>query len=183
MVRRTTPSLVSLKIGLGEDRRYLNNTPDKWFLRHGSVEKFLHRGSMERVLYHGSMEDCADSLLGIKHHNRFVHRGSMEKFLHCGSVERVLYHGSMEDCANPLLGIKHHNESSVMVAWRSSYTMEVWKGSYIVEAWKIMLIRFLVSSPIMIPTLWKHGDVSMREMHLKTTRRWKWLRKTFWGLF
>ena len=32
-------------------------------------EKFLHRGSVERVLYHESMEDCADPLLGIKHHN------------------------------------------------------------------------------------------------------------------
>ena len=32
-------------------------------------EKFLHRGSVEKVLHCGSMDDCADSLLGIKHHN------------------------------------------------------------------------------------------------------------------
>ena len=41
-------------------------------LRHGSVEKFLHCGSVESVLYRGSIEDCADSLLGIKHHNRLL---------------------------------------------------------------------------------------------------------------
>ena len=86
------------------------------------------------VLYRGSMEDCADSLLGIKHHNGFLRHGSVEKFLHRGSVERVLYHESMEDCADPLLGIKHHNDSYVVVAWRSSYTVEVWKGSYTMEA-------------------------------------------------
>ena len=34
-----------------------------------NVEKFLHHGSVERVLYHGNMDDCADSLLGVKHHN------------------------------------------------------------------------------------------------------------------
>ena len=64
---------------------------------------------MERVLYLGSMEGCADPLLGIKHHNRFLRRGSIEKFQHHGSVERVLHHGSIEDCADPLLGIEHHN--------------------------------------------------------------------------
>nr|POE76421.1 hypothetical protein CFP56_19868 [Quercus suber] len=32
-------------------------------------EKFLDRGSLERVLQCGSMDDCADPLLGIKHHN------------------------------------------------------------------------------------------------------------------
>ena len=31
-------------------------------------EKFLNRGSAERVLYHRSVDDCADPLLGIKHH-------------------------------------------------------------------------------------------------------------------
>ena len=39
------------------------------FLCHGSVGKFLHRGNVERVLHHGSMDDCANPLLGIKHHN------------------------------------------------------------------------------------------------------------------
>nr|POF09732.1 hypothetical protein CFP56_21371 [Quercus suber] len=42
------------------------------FLHRGSVEsveKFLHYGSVERVLYSGSMDDCANPLLGIKHHN------------------------------------------------------------------------------------------------------------------
>ena len=57
----------------------------------GRVGKFLHRGSVARVLHCGSIEDCANLLLGIKHHNEFLRRGSMEKFLHCGSVERVLY--------------------------------------------------------------------------------------------
>ena len=32
-------------------------------------EKFLHCGSVERVLRLGSIEDCANPLLGIKHHN------------------------------------------------------------------------------------------------------------------
>ena len=32
-------------------------------------EKFLHHGSVEKILYRGSIEDCADLLLGIKHHN------------------------------------------------------------------------------------------------------------------
>jgi len=32
-------------------------------------EKFQHRGNVEKVLYCGSIEDCADLLLGIKHHN------------------------------------------------------------------------------------------------------------------
>ena len=35
------------------------------------VEKFLHGGSVERVLHRGSLEDCADPLLGIKHHNDY----------------------------------------------------------------------------------------------------------------
>jgi len=64
---------------------------------------------VERFLYRGSIEDCVDSLLGIKHHNRFLRRGSAEKFLYNGSVEWVLYHGSMEDCVDSLLGFKHHN--------------------------------------------------------------------------
>ena len=64
---------------------------------------------MERDLHSGSIEDCADPLLSIKHHNRFLCHGSMEKFLQCGSVERVLHHGSMDNCADPLLGIEHHN--------------------------------------------------------------------------
>ena len=33
------------------------------------MEKFLHCGSVERVRCCGSMDDCADPLLGIKHHN------------------------------------------------------------------------------------------------------------------
>ena len=32
-------------------------------------KKFLHYESVEKVLHCGSMDDCADSLLGIKHHN------------------------------------------------------------------------------------------------------------------
>ena len=75
------------------------------------MEKFLHRRSVERFLYRGSIVDCADSLLGIKHHNRFLRRGSAEKFLYSGSVEWVLRRGSMEDCVDPLLGIKNHNDS------------------------------------------------------------------------
>ena len=87
------------------------------------MEKFLHHGSVERVLYRGSMDNCADPLLGIEHHNRFLCCGSVEKFLHRGNVERVLYRGSMDDCVDPLLGIEHHNDSYVVEAWRSSYTV------------------------------------------------------------
>ena len=32
-------------------------------------EKFLHRRSVERDVHCGSIEDCANPLLGIKHHN------------------------------------------------------------------------------------------------------------------
>ena len=35
----------------------------------GKVEKFQPHESEEMVLYCGSMDDCADPLLGIKHHN------------------------------------------------------------------------------------------------------------------
>ena len=42
---------------------------------------------------------------------------------------------------------------------RSSYTVVVRKGSYTLEAWTIVLIHCWVSSTIMIPTPWKHGEV------------------------
>ena len=58
--------------------------------------------------------------------------GSVGKFLHRGSVERVLHHGGIENCAYPLLSIEHYNES------------------YAMEARTIMLIRYWVSSTIMI---------------------------------
>ena len=32
-------------------------------------EKFLYHGTVERILHRGSIEDCADPMLGIKHHN------------------------------------------------------------------------------------------------------------------
>ena len=73
------------------------------------MEKFLYCGDVERVLYLGSMDGCADLLLGIKHHNRFLCHGSVKKFQHHESVERVLHCGSIEDCVDPLFGIKHHN--------------------------------------------------------------------------
>ena len=38
-------------------------------------DKFLHRGSVGTVLYHGSIKDCADLLLGIKHHNDSSNKG------------------------------------------------------------------------------------------------------------
>ena len=38
-------------------------------------EKFLHHGSVEKILYRGSIEDCADLLLGIKHHNDSSNKG------------------------------------------------------------------------------------------------------------
>ena len=38
-------------------------------------DKFLHRRSVGRVLYHGSIKDCADLLLGIKHHNDSLNKG------------------------------------------------------------------------------------------------------------
>ena len=79
------------------------------------MEKFLHYGSVERVLYCGSIEDCADPLLDIKDHNRFLCRGNVEKFLHHGSVERVLYRGSMDDCVDPLLGIKHNKDFQMLL--------------------------------------------------------------------
>ena len=96
------------------------------------MEKFLHCGGVERVLYRGSIEDCADLLLGIKHHNRFLGRGSVEKFLHHGNVERVLHRGSIEDCVNPLLGIKHHNNSQnkrgeVLTSWKCGKGPIPWK--------------------------------------------------------
>ena len=85
---------------------------------------------------------------------RFLHHGSVGKFLHRGNVEKVLHCGSMDDCADSYLGIEHHNDSYTMVVWRSSYIVEVWKRSYTVEAWTIVLIRYWVSSIIMIPTPW-----------------------------
>ena len=96
------------------------------------MEKFLHYGSVERVLYCGSIEDCADPLLDIKDHNRFLCRGNVEKFLHHGSVERVLYRGSMDDCVDPLLGIKHNKDfqnkrGEVPTLWKCGKGPTPWK--------------------------------------------------------
>ena len=82
------------------------------------MEKFLYCGDVERALYLGSMDGCADLLLGIKHHNRFLCRDSLEKFLHRGYMEKVLHRGSIEDCADSLLGIKYHNDSYTVEAWK-----------------------------------------------------------------
>ena len=76
---------------------------------------------------------------------------------------------AMDDCVDSLLGIKHHNDSYAVEVWRSSYNVEVQKGSYTVEEWTIVLICCWVSSTIMIPTPWKHGDVSTRETCPKNT--------------
>ena len=89
---------------------------------------------MERVLHHGSIKDCADPLLGIKHHN-----DSHALVAWRSSYTVEVWKGSYTVEALKIVLIccwvlSTIIDSYAMVASRSSYTMEVWKVSYTVEA-------------------------------------------------
>nr|POF25097.1 hypothetical protein CFP56_59166 [Quercus suber] len=104
------------------------------------------------------MEDCANPLLGIKHHNRHLEQERRSSYI----VE--VWKGSYTVEAWMIVLIRCWVSCPIMILapWKCGEVPTPWeciKGSYIVEAWMIVLIRCWVLCTIMSPVPWKREEV------------------------